>query len=70
MVRPQALIPRAAMDLITQLLKGDQVLAHPDPVARAAYDARIGDTIAATGPAADPEAPDPELAPELEHGAV
>ena len=41
MVRLNAMMPRAAMEWIGRLLKGDQVLAQPDHVARAAYEARM-----------------------------
>ena len=37
MVRLAALTPRKAMEAVGRLLKGDQVLAHPDHQARAAH---------------------------------
>jgi NADP-dependent 3-hydroxy acid dehydrogenase YdfG len=46
MVRLNALMPRRAMEAVGRLLKGDQVLAHPDHTARAAYEARMVETIA------------------------
>ena len=46
MVRLNALMPRRAMDALGKFLKGDQVLAQPDHVARAAYEARMVETIA------------------------
>ncbi len=46
MVRMNALMPRRAMEALGRLMKGDQVLAHPDHVARAAYEARMEQTIA------------------------
>jgi NADP-dependent 3-hydroxy acid dehydrogenase YdfG len=46
MVRLNAVMPRAAMEWIGRMLKGDQVLAHPDHIARAAYEARMVETIA------------------------
>ncbi|HEY2770609.1 MAG TPA: SDR family oxidoreductase [Solirubrobacteraceae bacterium] len=46
MVRFNALMPRRAMDAIGRVLKGDQVLANPDHSARAAYEARMVETIA------------------------
>ena len=46
MVRFNALMPRRAMESISRLLKGDQVLTHPDHTARAAYEARMVETIA------------------------
>jgi NAD(P)-dependent dehydrogenase (short-subunit alcohol dehydrogenase family) len=67
LMRVQALIPRKATDVIGRLLKGDQVLAHPDHVARAAYEARIAETIAA---AATAESADHAPALEREREAV
>jgi NADP-dependent 3-hydroxy acid dehydrogenase YdfG len=46
MVRFNALMPRRAMEAIGRVLKGDQVLANPDHRARAAYEARMVETIA------------------------
>jgi hypothetical protein len=46
------------------MLKGDQVLTNPDHAARAAYEARMAETIAAAEPA------DVQAAPELEKEAV
>ncbi len=45
-VRLNALMPRKAMEWVGRALKGDQVLAHPDHGARAAYEARMAETIA------------------------
>lgn len=45
MVRFGALMPRRVMEVLGRLLKGDQVLAHPDHTARAAYEARMAQTI-------------------------
>jgi NAD(P)-dependent dehydrogenase (short-subunit alcohol dehydrogenase family) len=53
MVRFAALMPRRAMEAIGKAMKGDQVLAHPDHTARAAYEARMSDTVAAATAAAD-----------------
>jgi NAD(P)-dependent dehydrogenase (short-subunit alcohol dehydrogenase family) len=50
-----ALVPRQLAESITRLLKGDQVLTHPDPAARAAYDARLAESIATTNPGSDEE---------------
>jgi hypothetical protein len=68
MVRLNALMPRRAMEAMGRMLKGDQVLAHPDHVARAAYEARMEQTIAladeAGGEAGSPtEAPAVPAAP-------
>ncbi len=39
--RLQAVMPRAVVDAIVRLTKGDQVMLAADPAARAAYDARM-----------------------------
>src|SRR5438270_838790 len=44
-VRLNALMPRKAMEWVGKMLKGDQVLANPDHQARAAYEARMVETI-------------------------
>jgi NADP-dependent 3-hydroxy acid dehydrogenase YdfG len=46
MVRLNALMPRRAMEAMSRLMKGDQVLMAPDHRARAAYEARMVETIA------------------------
>ena len=45
LVRLNALMPRRVMDAIGRALKGDEVLAKPDHTARAAYEARMVETI-------------------------
>jgi NADP-dependent 3-hydroxy acid dehydrogenase YdfG len=55
-VRLGALIPRRAMEAVERLLKSDEALTDPDHTARAAYEARLAETIAATDEPA-PEAP-------------
>jgi NAD(P)-dependent dehydrogenase (short-subunit alcohol dehydrogenase family) len=45
-VRLNALMPRRVMDMVNKALKGDEVLAKPDHAARAAYEARMEQTIA------------------------
>jgi NADP-dependent 3-hydroxy acid dehydrogenase YdfG len=57
MIRLNALMPRRAMEAIGRVLKGDQVLAHPDHAARAAYEARMMETVAVA------EQPSAEAAP-------
>jgi hypothetical protein len=47
--RAQAFVPRRASEAMARVLKGDQVLAQPDHAARAAYEARVSEAIAATG---------------------
>ncbi len=49
--RAQALLPRRANEAIARFLKGDQVLSNPDHTARAAYEARLAETIATAEPA-------------------
>lgn len=44
-VRMTSLMPRRALLMINKVLKGDQVLANPDHTARAAYEARMVETI-------------------------
>ena len=63
--RFNALMPRRAAEAISRMLKGDQVLAHPDHVARAAYEARMVETIAPAEAVPEPE-PEPELERETE----
>jgi NADP-dependent 3-hydroxy acid dehydrogenase YdfG len=46
LVRLNAVMPRRAMEAIGKALKGDEVLANPDHTARAAYEARMAETIA------------------------
>jgi NAD(P)-dependent dehydrogenase (short-subunit alcohol dehydrogenase family) len=45
MVRFSALMPRRVMEAMGKVLKGDQVLAQPNHTARAAYEARMTETI-------------------------
>jgi short-subunit dehydrogenase len=50
MMRLNALMPRRAMEAVGRAIKTDQVLAQPDHQARAAYEARMTETIAAAEP--------------------
>ncbi|HEV3129621.1 MAG TPA: SDR family oxidoreductase [Solirubrobacteraceae bacterium] len=50
LVRFSALMPRRFMEFLGRLLKGDQVLAHPDHGARAAYERRMERTVEAGAP--------------------
>ena len=45
LVRFGAIMPRRTIDFIGRMLKGDQVLAQPDHVARAAYESRMAETV-------------------------
>ena len=40
-LRLQSVLPRPVVDAVTRMLKADQVLSSPDPVARSAYEARV-----------------------------
>jgi NAD(P)-dependent dehydrogenase (short-subunit alcohol dehydrogenase family) len=51
LARMNALLPRKAMEAYSRMLKGDQVLMAPDHQARAAYEARMVETVTAQGPA-------------------
>ncbi|HLJ02631.1 MAG TPA: SDR family oxidoreductase [Solirubrobacteraceae bacterium] len=67
-VRMGSLMPRRAWQAISHLLKGDQVLAKPDHLARAAYEARMEQMMgspAAPAPVVQiPETPELSEAPE------
>jgi len=67
MVRVNALLPRRLVEAVGRLLKSDQVLAHPDHIARARYEARMVETITQTqrAPTLTP-APAPERETETE----
>jgi NADP-dependent 3-hydroxy acid dehydrogenase YdfG len=58
-VRMTSLMPRRALLMINKVLKGDQVLANPDHSARAAYEARMVETISHPLVTATPAAPAP-----------
>jgi NAD(P)-dependent dehydrogenase (short-subunit alcohol dehydrogenase family) len=62
LVRFSAVMPRRFMEFLGRLLKGDQVLAHPDHGARAAYERRMERTVEAPAEAE-------ELAREVEEVA-
>jgi hypothetical protein len=54
--RFNALMPRRAVEAVGRFIKGDQVLARPDRAARAAYEARMVQTIShAESPTPEPE---------------
>jgi len=64
--RSQALAPRRIIERIARMLKGDQVLAQPDHDARAAYEARMAETVArqaGDGPSAAPPGAEREKEP-------
>ncbi len=64
--RSMNLVPRRVADLITKVLKGDQVLVNPDHGLRAAYEKRTNDAPPAipASPSASPEdAAEPEKQP-------
>jgi short-subunit dehydrogenase len=66
MVRLGALVPRKATEAIGRALKGDQVLAHPDHGARAAYESRMAETIARAQTPSVPATPGPAAGLEAE----
>lgn len=60
MVRVNALLPRRAVEWMSRALKGDQVLSAPDHTARAAYEARMAETISKKETPARPTPPSME----------
>jgi len=50
LIRAQSVLPRALTDAVRRVLRADLVLSSPDPVARAAYDARLAATSATDNP--------------------
>lgn len=67
-VRLGMLVPRRTAEAIGRMMKGDQVLAHPDHAARARYEQRMAETIAAGN--AGVSEPEPDAASEPERQAV
>ena len=63
-VRGAALMPRSLAEAIGRLLKGDQVLARPDHMARAAYETRMAETISKGQAGLASAAPDLKAAQE------
>ena len=63
-VRGAALMPRSMAEAIGRVLKGDQVLARPDHMARAAYETRMAETIAKGQAGLASAAPDLQAAQE------
>ena len=59
-----ALMPRSMAEAIGRVLKGDQVLARPDHMARAAYETRMAETIAKGQAGLASAAPDLQAAQE------
>ncbi len=68
--RVQALTPRRAKEWLARTLKGDQVLAHPDHAARAAYEERMAKTIAVAEEPASTPAPAVDAPAPLEPAAA
>jgi NAD(P)-dependent dehydrogenase (short-subunit alcohol dehydrogenase family) len=60
-IRLTSLLPRRAAEAVGRLIKADQTLTVPDHAARAAYEARMVETV--TPNAAAPEAPEREEQP-------
>jgi NAD(P)-dependent dehydrogenase (short-subunit alcohol dehydrogenase family) len=51
----KALVPTAVAELVSRLIKGDRVLVNPDHAARAAYEARMAQTISEAQRLPEPE---------------
>lgn len=70
--RTMNLVPRSVADLISKVLKGDQVLVNPDHMLRSAYERRTGDAgLEGAAPTSVPAAPtsapaEPAAEPEKE----
>jgi NAD(P)-dependent dehydrogenase (short-subunit alcohol dehydrogenase family) len=58
LLRAKAVVPIVVSELVTRLIKGDQVLVDPDHAARAAYEARMARTVSEA--ARPPETTNPE----------
>jgi short-subunit dehydrogenase len=64
-LRSQGVVPRRVADFLTHALGGDQVLMHPDPALRGAYEAKVtgaapesvGDAAVAAEPSEQPASP-------------
>jgi NAD(P)-dependent dehydrogenase (short-subunit alcohol dehydrogenase family) len=52
-IRSQALVPRRAAEAVARMLGSHEALTQPDSAARAAYDARLTQTIAGSGSGAE-----------------
>lgn len=65
-MRLNALLPRRVADAVANAVGSNDTMKHPDHAARAAYEARIEQTIAA----AQPSDPEPAPPPEREKEAV
>ncbi len=66
-IRAAAVMPRRLMEAVARLLKSDQALTNPDHGARAAYEARIAETVAL---ADQPEAAPAEGEPTVDKAAA
>jgi NAD(P)-dependent dehydrogenase (short-subunit alcohol dehydrogenase family) len=67
-MRFKGIVPTVVADWVARLIKGDQVLAKPDRAARAAYEARMTEAVAAAERA--PELVPPDSTDERETQAV
>jgi NAD(P)-dependent dehydrogenase (short-subunit alcohol dehydrogenase family) len=57
LLRSKSLVPVAVAEFVGRMIKGDRVLENPDHAARAAYEARMAETISGTeGPSSEREA--------------
>ncbi|PZS14947.1 MAG: short-chain dehydrogenase [Solirubrobacterales bacterium] len=62
LIRSQSLLPRRVAEAVARMLKSHETLTRPDPVARAAYEARLAETIKVAGAAGPPATPAQERA--------
>lgn len=63
LIRSQALLPRRAAEAVARMLKSHEALTQPDPAARAAYEARLAETITGAGAGSTAVAPGMTVAP-------
>jgi len=64
LLRSKAIVPTFVSDWVGRVLKGDQVLAQPDHAARAAYEARMEQTISSAEAPTESAESEPSPAPE------
>jgi len=64
LLRSKAIVPTFVSDWVGRVLKGDQVLAQPDHAARAAYEARMEQTISSAEAPTESAEAEPSPAPE------
>jgi short-subunit dehydrogenase len=60
LLRSKALVPTSLAEFVARTIKGDRVLVNPDHAARAAYEARMAQTVSESPRASERETPDRE----------